>query len=91
VKLLQSRGNDVLVLVGPFNAHIIAGENRPAFHRLRDGVVDWLAKNQIVCVVPEPLPSALYADGSHPLTEGYQLLANRLHNDATFQKWLNAP
>ena len=38
VKLLQSRGNDVLVVVGPFNEHIMAEENRPAFRpRLRDG------------------------------------------------------
>jgi hypothetical protein len=91
VKLLQSRGNDVLVVVGPFNEHIMAEENRPRFRRLRDGIADWLAKNHIACVVPEPLPSALYADGSHPLAPGYQLLANRLHNDPAFQKWMNAP
>lgn len=90
VRLLQSRGNDVLVLVGPFNEHIMAEENRPAFRRLRDGIADWLAMNHIACVVPEPLPSALYADASHPLTEGYQLLANRLHSELVFRKWLDA-
>jgi len=89
VKLLQSRDNDVLVLAGPFNEHIMAEENRPAFRRLRDGIAEWLAKNHITCVVPEALPSALYADASHPLTEGYQLLATRLRSDATFQKWIN--
>ncbi len=90
VKLLQSRGNDLLVVVGPFNEHLMAEENRPAFRRIRDGVADWLGKNHVVCLVPGTLPSALYADASHPLTEGYQLLANRLYHDATFQKWLNA-
>ena len=90
VKLLQSHDNDVLVVVGPFNEHIMAGENRPAFRRLRDGVADWLAKNHVACVVPDPLPSALYADASHPLTEGYQLLASRLHGDATLRKWMDA-
>ena len=89
VKLLQSRGDDVLVVVGPFNEHIMAEENRPAFRRLRDGVDDWLTKNHIASVALEPLPSALYADASHPLTEGYQLLASRLYSDTTFQKWLN--
>ena len=88
MKLLQSRDNDVLVLVGPFNEHIMALENRPAFRRLRDGIAEWLTKNHIACIVPEALPSALYADASHPLTEGYQLLAGRLHNDAIFQKWM---
>jgi hypothetical protein len=90
VRLLQSRDNDVLVLVGPFNEHIMAGENRPAFRRLRDGIADWLAKNHIACVVPEALPGALYADASHPLTEGYQLLASRLYGDTTFREWTDA-
>jgi hypothetical protein len=89
VKLLQARGNDVLVLVGPFNEHIMAGENRPAFRRLRDGMVEWLTNNHIPCVVPEILPSALYADASHPLTEGYQRLANRLYSDGIFRKWID--
>jgi hypothetical protein len=90
VKLLRSRDNDVLVLVGPFNEQIMAGENRPVFHRLRDGIAEWLTKNHIACVVPEALPSALYADASHPLTGGYQLLAGRLSSDAVFQKWIAA-
>ena len=90
VELLQSRGNDLLVVVGPFNEHIMAAENRPAYRRLREGAGDWLARNQIAHVMPEPLPSALYADASHPLTDGYQMLADRLSHDATFQKWMNA-
>lgn len=88
VKLLQSRDNDVLVVVGPFNEHIMADENRPAFRRLRDGVADWLRQNHVPHVVPAPLPSPLYADASHPLTEGYQLLATRLYTDVTLQKWM---
>ena len=88
VKLLQSRGNDVLVVVGPFNEHIMAGENRPAFRRLRNGVADWLGKSHLACLVPETLPTALYADASHPLTEGYRVLAERLYHDSTFQSWM---
>jgi hypothetical protein len=90
IATLRGRGNDVLVVLGPFNEHIMAGENRPAYRRIREDIVAWLATNQIPHVVPEPLPSALYADASHPLTQGYQLLANRLYNDAAFQKWMNA-
>jgi hypothetical protein len=90
VMFLQSRGNDLLVVVGPFNEHIMAAENRPAYLRLREGAGDWLARNQIAHVIPEPLPSVLYADASHPLTEGYQMLADRLSHDATFQKWMSA-
>src|SRR6185437_7451712 len=90
VKLLQSRDNDVFVVVGPFNEHIMAEENRPAFRQLRDGVVDWLTQNHVEHAVPAALPSALYADASHPLTEGYQQLAKDLYGDATFRNWVDA-
>ena len=87
VIMLRERGEDVLVLLGPFNEHLLALENRPAFHNLRDDIVAWLSRNHIPHLVPEPLPSSLYADASHPLTEGYQRLAIRLYRDAQFQKW----
>jgi len=87
VKLLESRGNEVLVVVGPFNEQIMAEENRAVFRRLRDGVVDWLTRNQIAHVAPEALPSALYADASHPLTEGYRMLAEGLRREPAFRAW----
>jgi hypothetical protein len=88
VRELRARGNDVLVVLGPFNEHIMAAENRPAYRKLREGVTAWLAQNGIPHVVPETLPSALYADASHPLTEGYELMAKRLCTNASFRDWL---
>ena len=90
VELLQSRDNDVLVIVGPFNEHVMAVENRQGFRQLRNGIAEWLTMNHIACVVPDALPSVLYADASHPLTEGYQHLANKLRSDVVFRKWLDA-
>jgi hypothetical protein len=89
--LLRERGNKVLVVIGPFNEHFVAEANQPPFRKLRDGAADWLAKNEIPYVAPEALPSDLYADASHPLTEGYALLAKRLYQNETFQRWLKAP
>ena len=83
--------NDVLVVVGPFNEHMMAAENRVAYRQLRDDIAEWLAKNHVPHILLSNLPSLLYADASHPLTEGYHVLANHLYSDATFQKWLNAP
>jgi hypothetical protein len=88
VHLLRQRGNDVLVVLGPFNEHMIAPDNLPAYRKLHDGVAAWLKQNHVAYVAPEPLPSRLYADDSHPLTEGYQLLAQRLYQTAAFKKWL---
>ena len=84
---LQDRGNDVMVVLGPFNEHMMAEENRPAYRKIRDGVAAWLEKNKVPHVVPETLPSALYADASHPLTEGYELLAKQINQSEAFQKW----
>ena len=90
LELLHSWNDEVLVVVGPFNEHIMTEENRTAFRRLRDGITDWLGKNRVPYIVPAVLPSALYADGSHPLTEGYQMLAAQLVGDSTFRRWMEA-
>ena len=90
IEVLRERHNDVLVVLGPFNEHLMAEENRPAYRKIHSEIAVWLSTNQIPRVVPEPLPSTLYADASHPLTEGYELLAKRLYGDAIFRKWVNA-
>jgi hypothetical protein len=87
ISILRKRGNDVLVVLGPFNEHIMAEENRPAYAQLRDNIAAWLTKNSIPLVVPETLPSLLYADASHPLTEGYEFLARQLLQNKTFRQW----
>jgi len=85
---LRARGNDVMVIVGPFNEYLMAEENRAAYRQHRDGIATWLAQNQIPHIVPATLPSALYADASHPLTEGYAMLAKSLYGQERFQQWL---
>jgi hypothetical protein len=91
VRTLQARDNDVLVVLGPFNEHIMAQENRPAYRKIRDGIAAWLTANHVAHVVPETLPSGLYADASHPLTEGYRMWARGLYQDSVFRNWLAAP
>jgi hypothetical protein len=88
VGILRGRGNDVLVVLGPFNEHLMADESQRAYRKLRDKTATWLLKNQVPHLTPELLPSALYADASHPLTEGYELLAKHIYSDTSFQKWL---
>jgi len=89
VGILRERGNDVMIIIGPFNEHLMAKETRPAYRKLRDEIAAWLSRNQIPHLAPELLPSALYADASHPLTEGYELLAKNIYGDESFQKWLH--
>jgi len=88
VALLRARGNDVFVIVGPFNEWMIAEDQRPQYLAIRDGVSAWLTASHVPHVVPETLPSDLYADASHPLTDGYALLAGRIASDPEFKRWL---
>lgn len=91
IRLLRARGNDVMVVVGPFNEHMVAEDQRQQYRAIRDAIAAWLAANRIAHVVPETLPSEDYADASHPLTQGYGELAKRIWNDPAFATWLAAP
>jgi hypothetical protein len=88
IATLRARGNDPLVLLGPFNEHMIADDNRFGYRELHDGIVSWLRDNHVAFVAPDPLPSELYADASHPLTHGYELLSQKLYADPAFQAWI---
>jgi hypothetical protein len=88
VNELRRRGNSVVVLLGPFNEHMLTEDSRATYERLRHDMGDWLKQNQIPNAVPESLPSELYADASHPLTEGYRMLAKFIYDDPQFQSWI---
>jgi len=89
VRLLRDRGNDVMVILGPFNEHMVAEDQQPQYRGIRDSIAAWLTDNRIAHVMPDTLPSEEYADASHPLTQGYDDLAKRLLNDPAFATWLN--
>jgi hypothetical protein len=78
VEVLQRRGNHVFVLVGPFNEHMLQEKSKAGYFKLKNAVKAWLHEKQIPYLAPEPLPSELYADASHPLAEGYELLAQQV-------------
>ena len=86
---LLSRGNDVLIVVGPLNRFIMAPENQTLFDARVLEVTSWLAEQGVPSIVPEALPFDLYGDASHPLTAGYRLLAERLWASPEFQRWLS--
>jgi hypothetical protein len=88
IALLRERGNDVIVVLGPFNEHMIAADQRPEYQLLRDRISAALHDARVPALVPHPLATDLYADASHPLTRGYAALAGMIFDDAAFQKWL---
>jgi hypothetical protein len=88
IELLRQRGNEVLVVLGPFNEHLMSEDSRSSYRKLSEGIARWLLGHQVPCVCPDTLPTAFYADASHPLTPGYEFLAKRIAEDRTFQDWL---
>ncbi len=78
VATLQARKNRVFVLVGPFNEHMLKEPSLTKYRTIKRGIAAWLEAEKIPHFVPAALPSELYADASHPLAEGYALLARQL-------------
>ena len=85
VQLLRSRKNTVFVLVGPFNEHMFKGESSDTYSKMKGGIQSWLRQNDIPYYMPEALPSELYSDASHPLAEGYAILARQLFENQSFR------
>ncbi|HEV3084451.1 MAG TPA: hypothetical protein VGY66_32110 [Gemmataceae bacterium] len=78
VQILKRRGNRVSVLLGPFNEHLLSGQNAAEYHKLRSAVETWLQQESVPNLAPPPLPSAWYADADHALSAGYALLAEQV-------------
>jgi len=85
IALLRARGNTVFVLAGPFNEHMMTDENIKAYRKMQDEIKLWLHQNNVAYFMPEVLPSRLYVDASHPLGEGYAMLAKQIFEDHSFK------
>jgi len=86
VEVLKARGNRVFVLVGPFNEHMLKGKSIEIYERMKSEIETWLLQNDVAYYMPPALPSELYCDASHPLSEGYAMLARRLFkHEALFE------
>lgn len=84
VNVLTRRGNEVFVCVGPLNEHMLTEPSRLAYSALKSEIEAWLSQNAIPHFLPPVLPSGLYADASHPLSQGYALLARQLYGSDAF-------
>ena len=78
VEILRARGNRLLVVVGPFNEHMLTETGLVGFRTLKADVEAWLESEGVDHVSPAVLPSEMYADASHPLEEGYARLSESI-------------
>ena len=85
VKLLSARANTVFVLVGPFNEHMLKTESYNVYQEMKRDIETWLRQNNVAYFIPPPLPSEFYRDASHPIAEGYAMLAKQLSENQSFR------
>lgn len=76
--LLRSRGNDVLVLLGPMNEHMMTPETVASYLPLKARMAEEFRGLGFPCFVPSVLPSDQYSDICHPLGPGYAGLAREM-------------
>jgi hypothetical protein len=87
VELLLARGNKVFVVVGPFNEHMLLGKSAATYAQMKREMESWLTSKSVPSFIPPALPSELYADASHPLSAGYELLAKQFYANEDFARF----
>lgn len=85
IQLLRRQANNVFVLVGPFNEHMLNESDAAAYRAIKSQAAEWFRKNAIPCFVPDSLPAELYVDASHPIGEGYARMARELLEQPAFR------
>ena len=85
IELLKARKNTVFVLVGPFNEHMLKADSLNVYQKIKSQIETWLRQNDVAYFIPPALPSEFYSDASHPLDEGYALLARQLFENQSFK------
>jgi hypothetical protein len=88
LRTLKARNNEVFVLFGPFNPHIMTPESLERYRSIRAEMTRWMSDNRVACHVVPDLPSEFYPDASHVMKAGYVRIAEALLADPAFQKWM---
>ncbi len=87
---LREKGNNVFVLLGPYNSYCLTEASRGRLFTMMDEVKRQLAELGYLYFdsTHDLLPSAEFGDQCHLLKRGHALLARALAGDAAFQRWL---
>ena len=90
INTLQNNNNKVLVMVGPINPYILTPESLAKYRKLQNDIKDFLDKKKIDCCIVPDMPSNTYADASHPLEKGYQIIADKLYETDFMKRALSS-
>lgn len=90
IDILKSNNNKVLVMAGPINPYILTPESLSKYRKLQSDIKNFLDKKNIACYIVPDMPSETYADASHPLEKGYQIIADKLYETDFVKKALSS-
>ncbi len=81
LNLLKERNNQVSVLLGPINQDMMTEASQERYNNLLKQLENELLSGNIVdeVLVLTPPDSALFADASHPLKDGYKQMAEEIY------------
>jgi hypothetical protein len=89
VRLLQKRGNEVFVMLGSINPHMMTPESLRRYRTLQSELAGWLDQhNPDYFTVPD-MPSSFYTDASHPTERGYGAIAEQMLDNNKFRHWIS--
>ncbi len=80
VDLLESRGNDVFVVLGSLNEHVLSPDSILKYRELLMKAESRIEEMNVASSLLPLLPKLMYADTSHTFSQGYALLAKHIWN-----------
>ncbi|MDD5464545.1 MAG: hypothetical protein PHP62_05345 [Candidatus Moranbacteria bacterium] len=78
VKRLKADGNQIYVMIGPLNPYMLTEKSLKLLKKRQEEIQEWLRKEKVESFIVSDMPSEVYADASHPLEKGYEMIADEL-------------
>jgi hypothetical protein len=57
---------------------MLKGKSIDTYREIKNEIEAWLQREDIAYYIPPALPSEFYYDASHPMSEGYAMLAKQI-------------
>ncbi len=89
LKELKDRGNSVIAVITPYNTASLTPESHKLYAELTEKMKSDLTKEGIAFICPTALKEKNYADASHPDSEGYKILGDRLIKSEELKNFLS--
>ncbi|MDZ4199508.1 MAG: hypothetical protein U1E27_09515 [Kiritimatiellia bacterium] len=83
--LLKERGCETLVVMLPFNEHMLTEPGWTRYREFHAHAMETVRKRNLPVVALSVLESELFADASHPMAEGYRRMARELLETPEFR------